>query len=201
MNRPASSVRVVAFALVLLTIGLAVGFEIGTRVSSVNVQSLTTTVYATTTIPIEGSADLVGYCFSPGGDCADVVVDWINRANGSIHVLMYSFTLDQVSNALVAAKNRGVDVKIVMERDNAYASGAEYQNLKNAGVDIRLDNNPADMHDKVAIIDGHILLSGSLNWSARANTANNENLIVIDSSTWGSAFEAQFQNIYDEAGP
>lgn len=191
--------RAVAVGLVLLIIGLVVGFQIGTRVSSANVQSSTTTVYASTTTSIQGPADLIGYCFSPGGNCADVVVDWINRANGSVHVLIYSFTLNQVSNALIAAKNRGVDVKIVMERSNANERGAEYQTLKSAGVDIRLDTNSGLLHDKVAIIDGHIVLTGSMNWTNAGVSENNENLLVLDNEAWASAFESQFEQVYKMA--
>ncbi len=130
-----------------------------------------------------------------------LVVRWIDRANSSVHVLIYSFTLDAIRNSLIAAKNRGVDVKVVVERSNANEKGAEYQHLKNVGVDIRLDTNSGLMHDKVAVIDGHIILTGSYNWSAAATTSNNENLVVIDSANWASAFETQFQQVYNRATP
>lgn len=202
MNGSSSILRASAVGLVLLIIGLIVGFQIGAALSSVsNAPRSTTTIYVTTSSQVQAPVDLVEYCFSPGGKCASIVVEWINRANSSVHVLIYSFTLDAVRNALIDAKNRGVDVKIVMERSNANEKGSEYQNLKNAGVDIRLDTNSGLMHDKVAIIDGHIILTGSYNYSAAASTSNNENLVVIDSHAWASAFESQFQQVYNQATP
>ncbi len=202
MNGPSSIMKASAAGLVLLIIGLIVGFQIGAAFSSVpKGPSSTTTVIVATSSQVQAPVDLVEYCFSPGGNCANIVVKWINRANTTVHVLIYSFTLDAIRNALIDAKNRGVDVKIVMERSNANEKGAEYQNLKNAGVDIRLDTNSKLMHDKVAIIDGHIILTGSFNYSAAANTGNNENLVVIDITAWASAFETQFQQVYNQATP
>ena len=185
----------------MLIMGLVVGFQIGAAFSSSPnpPHATTTTAFVTTSPQVQAAVDLVEYCFSPGGNCVSLVVKWIDRANSSVHVLIYSFTLDAIRNALIAAKNRGVDVKVVMERSNANEKGAEYQNLKNAGVDIRLDTNSGLMHDKVVVIDGRIILTGSYNYSAAATTSNNENLVVIDSTSWGLAFEAQFQQVYYQA--
>ncbi len=194
--------KVVAIAIVVFIAGLVVGFQMGAAIlPAASLLRSTSTVYLGTASQVRARVDLVEYCFSPGEDCAGVVVKWIGRANSSVHVLIYTFTLNNVANALMAAKNRGVDVKIVMERSEVSGSGAQYQNLKSAGVDIRLDTNPALMHDKVAIIDGHIILTGSFNYSVSANLSNNENLVVIDERSWASAFETQFQQIYSQATP
>ncbi len=200
MNDSSWIVKASALGLLLLIVGLVVGYQIGAAARpSSNAPASTTSVFATTTASAQPPTDLVEYCFSPGGNCSSLVVKWIDRANSSVHVLIYSFTLDAISTALIAAKNRGVEVKVVMERSNANEKGAEYQMLKNAGVDIRLDMNSGLMHDKAAIIDGHIILTGSYNYSAAADTSNNENLVVIDSLRWASAFESQFQLIYSQA--
>jgi phosphatidylserine/phosphatidylglycerophosphate/cardiolipin synthase-like enzyme len=202
MMKVATSVRGVSSALgvLLLVVGFAIGFGFAANSHSTsNKDVVITTRLTTMTVQSSGQPDLVEYCFSPGGDCANVVIRWIKLATSSLHVLIYSFTLNQVSDAIVSAKNRGVEVKIVMERNNANESGAEYSRLKNDGIDIRLDSNPSSMHDKVAIIDGRIEITGSFNWTATANSRNNENLVVIDSPTWAATFEAQFQEIYSQA--
>jgi phosphatidylserine/phosphatidylglycerophosphate/cardiolipin synthase-like enzyme len=177
-------------------IGLGVGVFIFPGPQGTVTQSVTVTSQVTVTRTGFG---LVEYAFSPGGKCANLVIKWIQKANSTIHILIYSFTLDIVRDALIQAKNRGVDVKIVMEKENWNGSGSEYMALKNAGINVRLDSNSHLMHDKVAIIDGHIILTGSFNWSAAGNTDNDENLVVLDSQTWASAYETQFQIIYSKA--
>ncbi len=201
MNGSSYIMKASAVGLVVLIIGLIVGFQIGAALSSVSNAPRSTTIYVTTSSQVQAPVDLVEYCFSPGGNCANMVVKWINRANSSVHVLIYSFTLDMITKALLAAKNQGIDLKIVMERSTANEKGSEYQNLKNAGVDIRLDRNSGLMHDKVAIIDGHIVVTGSMNWSVAGMSQNNENLVVIDSQVWASAFETQFRQVYNQATP
>lgn len=120
---------------------------------------------------------------------------WLGRANKSVHVLIYSFTLDSIGDAILGAYQRGVDVKIVFEKTevNKYS---EYFRLASAGVQVRNDSNPALMHHKVAIIDGSIIIIGSFNWTNAAEEDNNENLLVIRSSDLASTFEHEFQMIW-----
>jgi phosphatidylserine/phosphatidylglycerophosphate/cardiolipin synthase-like enzyme len=195
-----SGIRSTGFLLIGLLIGLMIGLGGGVVMflgsQGPQTQTITTTSQITVTRTGFG---LVEYAFSPGGKCANLVIKWIQRANSTIHIMIYSFTLDNVRDALIQAKNRGVDVKIVMDREQAGGQGSEYGTLKNAGIDVRLDSNPHLMHDKVAVIDGHIILTGSFNWSAAGNNDNNENLVVLDSQAWSAAFEIQFQQIYSIA--
>lgn len=204
--RNSNSGRIFPIAVVVFLIGLVVGFASGAafvrqNAGPVGQMATTTTPTATTSVQPSTKPDLLEYCFSPGGNCSDVIIRWITRANSSIHILIYSFTLDNIRDALIQAKNRGVDVKLVMERTNANGTGAEYENLRNAGIDIRLDTNSGDMHDKVAIIDSHIVITGSFNYSQAANSRNNENLLVIDNQAWAAAYELQFQIIYNASTP
>jgi len=165
-------------------------------------QSFTTTQFQTVTVTQTVQTGvpnpLVEYCFSPGGNCASRIIYWIGRANSSIHVLIYSFTLDSIRDGLLDAKSRNIEIKVVMDNTQAAGQGSEYQNLLTAGVDVRLDRRSADMHDKVAIIDGHIIITGSFNWTAAANEDNNENLLVINSQTWGAAYETEFQRVWTQ---
>ena len=150
------------------------------------------------TLQSQANTTVLGIYFSPGGGCEAQIIRWINRANISIHVLIYSFTLDSISNALINAYNRGVDVKIVFERDQV-TKYSEYQKLKAAGVPVHNDTNPGLMHNKVMIIDGKIVLTGSFNWSVSAERRNNENLIVIRSIYVARVYEEEFDKIWSNS--
>jgi phosphatidylserine/phosphatidylglycerophosphate/cardiolipin synthase-like enzyme len=112
--------------------------------------------------------------------------------------MIYEFTLNEVSDAIIHAKetNPSLDVRIIWDSSNVNTTGSQYSKLSSAGIDIHIDHRSGIMHDKVAIIDGHIVITGSFNWSRAANEANRENLIVIDSSMVASSYEQNFQQNY-----
>jgi len=142
-----------------------------------------------------GEPSILAVHFSPKGGCADQVEYWLGRANSSVHVLIYSFTYDPIGDAVLATYSRGVDVKVVFEKQEV-SKYSEFFRLAAAGVPVRNDTNPDLMHTKVAIIDGDIVLVGSFNWSAAAENDNNEVLLVIRSADLAARLEAEFQRIW-----
>jgi len=142
-----------------------------------------------------GEPSILAVRFSPDGGCAAQVNYWLGRANHTVHVLIYSFTLDSIGDAVLAAYGRGVDIKVVFEKQQV-SQYSEYFRLAAAGVSVRNDTNPNFMHTKVAIVDGCIVLVGSFNWSAAADNDNNEVLLVIRSAALATTLEAEFQRIW-----
>jgi phosphatidylserine/phosphatidylglycerophosphate/cardiolipin synthase-like enzyme len=135
--------------------------------------------------------------FSPRGGCAEAVTYWIGRANQSIHVLMFIFSLDSIADALISAHKRGVEVKVVFDKSQSYT---QYPVLQAAGIEVRNDTNwEGIMHNKVAIIDYRIVITGSFNWTNTAENNNNENLIVIHSAEVASRYESEFQKIWSQS--
>ena len=141
---------------------------------------------------------VISVCFSPNGNCGATVAYWISRANSTIHIEIYDFTLNQISDALVNASraNPRLSIEVVWDDSMAHGKGSEYNVLLGAGISIHLDTRSGVMHDKVAIIDDHIVLTGSFNWSNAANQVNRENLIVIDSTAIAALYEVDFQQNY-----
>lgn len=179
-------------------IGVVVGVALWSLVPR---PSWTGTVQTRTVTVTAPSASLVYEVrFSPRGGCEELLIYWLNRANSSIHAMVYSFTLDSVGDALVAAKGRGVEVKVLFEKDQL-SKDSEYWRLKEAGIQVRLDGNPALMHHKVAIIDGEIVITGSYNWSASAEKRNDENLLVVRSLEVAKAYETEFQKLWGQGSP
>jgi len=168
-------------------------------------KTITATAYSTitesfteTTTVFEkgGEVKVLGVCFSKTMNCSSLIGYWIARANESIHVMIYGFTLDHLSKALIDAMKRGVDVKVVIERESAYWRGSEYERLLQAGVDVKLDGNPYTMHHKVAVIDGKIVIIGSYNWTWSAEKRNDENILILMSRSLAESYEEEFQRIW-----
>lgn len=143
-----------------------------------------------------GNGQILGVFFSPNGECEAEVISWIQKANVSIFVLIYSFTLDSVGDALVEAHSRDVDVKVVFEKSQISVY-SEYWKLKDSGVEVRNDSNSDLMHDKVMVVDGVVVLTGSFNWSVSAEESNNENLMVVYGNETASLYQSEFWKIWN----
>ena len=110
--------------------------------------------------------------------------------------MIYEFTLRNIESALADARNRGVEVKLVMDRSESETSRSLYSDLKQKGFDVKIANLAGIMHDKVAIIDGQYVIEGSFNYTYSAATLNAENLVVINDSSIAQAYQNQFQQLY-----
>jgi phosphatidylserine/phosphatidylglycerophosphate/cardiolipin synthase-like enzyme len=159
---------------------------------------VTTTSTATTTVNMPSVRET---CFSRVERCDVLLINLINRANRSVYVAVYSFTRDSLATALISAKERGVEVRVVIERERAYEQGSEYPRLKSAGVDVRLDGNPNLMHHKFMVIDGYIVVTGSYNWSSAAEERNDENVVVIFDKDVAQRFVQEFERVWQAASP
>ncbi|HDT1383880.1 TPA: phospholipase D family protein [Klebsiella aerogenes] len=119
--------------------------------------------------------------FSPEGSALPLVLKTIESAQQEIRLMGYSFTSPEVVSALVRAKRRGVDVKIVLDEkgNRSKASQAAMNVVVNAGIPLRTNGRYAIMHDKVIIVDNHTVEAGSFNFSRSAARSNFENVLVI----------------------
>jgi phosphatidylserine/phosphatidylglycerophosphate/cardiolipin synthase-like enzyme len=143
---------------------------------------------------------LVEVYFSPEDGTADRLLELIAEAQESINFLTFSFTSDDLAEALIVRARDGVSVAGVFE-ESQYKSntGTEYDKLLTAGLDVRLDGNPRQMHHKVLIIDEEIVITGSYNLSFNAENKNDENTLIIHRPDLAAEFLAEFKQVYAEA--
>lgn len=140
--------------------------------------------------------------FSPDDGVAAKILKLIQNAKKSIYFLAYSFTSNDLGNAIRQRAADGLTVAGVMDDGQVDTNlGTEYDPFMQAGLDVRRDGNPGLMHFKVMIIDRSIVITGSYNFSESAETTNDENVIIIHSTYAAGRYLAQFQIVYDQAKP
>ena len=137
--------------------------------------------------------------FAQKDDCSKELADRIDKAKKTIYFCTYSLTDSYISASLAKAKKRGLEVAGVAEKQNAGGKGAKYGELLEAGVEIYLDDNSALMHHKFIIIDGHLVGTGSFNWTKAANEKNNENLIFLEGKELADVFYKEFKDVFWKA--
>jgi len=119
--------------------------------------------------------------FSPEGSAQQLVLRTLDDAQESIRLMGYSFTSPEIVKSLVAARQRGVDVRVVVDdRGNrSKASQAAMNVVVNAGIPLRTNSQYKIMHDKVIITDGQNVELGSFNYTRSAAESNSENALVV----------------------
>lgn len=149
------------------------------------------------TLTLGGSS--VVNAFSPDEPITDEIVQRLEAAQQSIEVMAFAFTSDPVADQLIAAKDRGLAVRVVMESRNAKGTGSEMVKLRDAGVDIHSDGNCYIMHHKVIIIDDHLVITGSFNFTRAAQEQNDENVLIVDDASLAARFKEEFGRVYQQA--
>ena len=117
--------------------------------------------------------------FSPKGGCTEAIVTALAAATNTVYVQAYSFTSTPIAAAIAAANRRGLKVQVILDssqRTDKY-SGADY--LKNSGIPTYIDDRHAIAHNKVMIVDGAVVITGSFNFTNAAEERNAENLLII----------------------
>lgn len=140
-----------------------------------------------------GAPPAIEVAFSPEAGAEDLVLRVIRSAKRSLRLAGYSFTSPSVVRALLEAKQRGVDVAVLVDyqdnlRDARYGiSRRALSLLAEADIPTRTISIYAIHHDKYIIVDEHTVETGSFNYTMAAAMRNSENVLVV----WGDVQLAQ----------
>ncbi len=141
------------------------------------------------------------------GSIEEQLIEKINAAKSSIHIASFEFDLTPVAEALIAAKNRGVEVQWVTDNESGLDADEEpgrgqFAMLEDAGIEVRADDRTALMHNKFWIFDGQMVWTGSTNITENGIFDQNNNTLVINSPELAAIYEAEFQEMWaGEFGP
>jgi len=124
------------------------------------------------------------------------IIKNINQAESFINIAMYIFTDREIALPLVKARERGVKVRLYLDKEQVEYQYSQSRFLVQKGIKTRISSNKYIMHNKFAIIDNRLLLTGSYNWTFSANNRNDENLMVIDDPELIEIFQNQFVNLW-----
>src|SRR6266571_1510413 len=118
-------------------------------------------------------------CFTPGDDCTKAIVTTLERAQRSVLVQAYTFTSASIAKALVDAHARGVKVEVLLDKTNRSERYSSADFLGHAGIPVRIDAAHAIAHNKIMVIDGATVITGSFNFTKAAQARNAENVLLI----------------------
>jgi len=135
----------------------------------------------------------------------------------SVDLKLFVFSAQNLADQLQQLHNRGVGIRLLADPGFANRSFSETLDLLGVALSdrrcrIEAGNRlwqrrlpavgtprlrPGDkLHHKVAVIDGHTVITGSFNWSPSAAHQNDETLLVIDSPLLAAHFKQEMDHLW-----
>ena len=119
-------------------------------------------------------------CFNPRGGCADAVAGEIDKARSDVFIQAYSLTSKPIADAVVKAKEAGLNVEILLDRSYGYAQNSASYFAQLKGIPTYMDAKHTVAHNNIIIIDGETVITGSFTFTSEAEEKNAENLVIIN---------------------
>lgn len=139
--------------------------------------------------------------FSPDDGIRRHLLRAIRESRQQIDVAVYQLTSIELAQALTAAKNRGVRVRVLTDKERAATGGPAIRLLREKSVEVRSlgISEQSLMHHKFAVFDNGVVATGSYNWTNTAERANYENLVLFDDRDVVARFTREFQRLWQNA--
>lgn len=137
--------------------------------------------------------------FGPEDDVGDKIVALIADARESVRFMAFAFTHDKIGETLNNRAAAGVLVEGIFEERGSQTQYSELPYLFCQSLPVRWDGNSYVLHHKVFIIDDEIVVTGSFNFSKQADTANDENVLIIRDTEIAAQYRAEFDRRWAES--
>ena len=139
----------------------------------------------------------VSVYFSPQDKVlTSAIIPIIKEAKEKIYVSMFYLTNYWITNALVEANNRGVEIKIIVDSTLQKEPKSQIDELKQAGISIKIENWRGKMHQKSMVVDEFTTVIASTNWTGASEYSNDENMLVIKNETIANIQKKEFLRLW-----
>lgn len=130
-------------------------------------------------LSVSAEANDIQIYFSPSTHCENNIVRFINRSKNRIDAAVYALNNDRIVKAIKRAHKRGVKIRILTDRLQAANRSSKVRELYDYGINIRVHSKHKIEHNKFAIFDKRVAMSGSYNWTNPATEKNSENCVFF----------------------
>ena len=137
----------------------------------------------------------------PNAGTTAAIVTEIESATSSILCWSYAFQSAKIADALSAAEARGVEVKIVIDRAQAKNRTSRSRQLATTCTACLTPRLRGIQHCKTMLIDGRTIVTGSFNWTDRAEWANAEHLLIFDDPKLAAQLAEHWQTLAANSQP
>ncbi len=132
--------------------------------------------------------------FCPEDSCEEKVVSLILGAQRSVDSMVFSFTSEAISDAMLL--NTLAKTRVLFDVSQAGSEYSQYHRLLGFDMDVRKEKGKGKLHHKVFIIDNQTVVTGSYNPTASGNSRNDENVLILHDETIAKQFAEEFNRLW-----
>jgi cardiolipin hydrolase len=167
------------------------------KITSTNHQFILEWVKTANSALMVPTAETTDAFFSPGNACRNTIIRNIETAIDKLHICVFTISDDSITNSLLTAHKKGVNIKLITDNDKSFDVGSDVAQLAKAGIAVKVDTTPNHMHHKFMVSDQRSLITGSYNWTLSAAKYNHENIIVTREASVVKSFAQQFDQLWN----
>ena len=134
--------------------------------------------------------------FSPGQECRNIILEQIESAKKYLNVCVFTISDNTISDALIAAHHRNINVRILTDNDKLYDKGSDIKLFAQKGIPVKVDLTDDHMHHKFMIVDNEVLITGSYNWTRSAMEHNHENILLTREPEVIKSYSKEFEQLW-----
>ena len=136
--------------------------------------------------------------FFPNPSNEQRVVNMFRTCKKTLDIAIFTFTRDSIAQAILDAHQRGLKVRCIGDDGNSKVKGSDVRLLASVGIPCKTDNNIRfHMHNKMAIIDNSVVITGSFNWTNQAINKNQDNILFIEDKNIANQYTEYFNKVWD----
>ena len=136
--------------------------------------------------------------FFPNPSNEQRVVNMFRTCKNTLDLAIFTFTRDSIAQAVLEAYQRGVKVRCIGDDGNSKVKGSDVRLLASVGIPCKTDNNLRfHMHNKMAILDNSVVITGSFNWTSQAVNKNQDNILFIEDKNIAQQYTDYYNKIWE----
>lgn len=124
------------------------------------------------------------------------IIPVIEKAQKYIYIPAFIITHDELTNALIRAKKRGVDVKVILDATNTSGNRNKLKVLRISGIPVKVENYAGKVHSKSIIVDDKYIIAGSMNFSNSGENKNDENVLIVQDERLARHYKGFFEYMW-----
>lgn len=136
--------------------------------------------------------------FSPGTEIGETLSNLLRDAEDTVQICVFTITDNRLAREILNCHRRGLKVEVITDDQKIFDRSSEIQDMRQSGIDIKIDHSQYHMHNKFGIIDNKIVFTGSFNWTYTASKHNQENLLVTTNGAIVQQFSEEFDKLWNE---